>query len=124
MAKKKSQPKPEATAVVATRDSPSQVEIIAAEDVVDLGGMTPEAFHRAVYDGVQEALGQADVKLAGAILDETLAEYLEVVDAHCGPAESRDAAINFARTVLPYAIKGLPDPEGQKYGQLRVKKDD
>ena len=117
MAKKKSQP-PAPKPI-----DPVEPEIIRQEDVVDLGGMTPEAFHRAVYDGVQEALGQADVRLAGAILDETLAEYLEVVDAHCGPAESKEAALNFGRTVLPYAVRGLPDPEGQKYAQLRLKKD-
>lgn len=107
------------------KDSPPtpqpEPEIIPADEVVDLGGMSPQEFHRAVYDGVQEALGTADIRLAGAVLDETLGEYLQVVEHHCGVNEAREAAVNFGRTVLPYAIKGLADP-GTKYGQLRVKK--
>lgn len=116
MAKKKQPAKP--------TPSPPKPEIIEpSADLVDLGGMTPEQYHRAVVDGVQDVLGQADIQTVGAVLDESLAEYLQVVDAHLGEHASRDAAINFARTCLPYAVRGLPEPEPKTYAQLRLKKE-
>lgn len=111
MAKKKTPaPKPQ-----------SEPEVIPPQEVVDLGGMSPEQFHQAVLSGVEEALGQAPIEMVGAVLDQSLEEYLNVVDQVLGPNESREAALRFGRTIIPYAMKGLPEP-GQTYGQLRGKK--
>ena len=105
------------------KTKPPEPEILQPEEVVDLGGMSPEDYHRAVVEGVQDVLGQADIQTVGAVLDETLAEYLQVVDVNLGEHASRDAAINFARTCLPYAVKGIPVEPPLSYGQLRIKKE-
>lgn len=112
MAKKKSPPAP--------KPQP-EPEILTPQEVVDLGGMSPEQFHQAVLSGVEEALGQAPIEMVGAVLDQSLEEYLNVVDQVLGPNESREAALRFGRTIIPYATKGLMEP-GQTYGQLRGKK--
>ena len=113
MAKKKSQPP-------APKPEP-EPEVLSPQEVVDLGGMSPEQFHQAVISGVEEALGQAPIEMVGAVLDQQLEEYLTVVDQVLGPNESREAALRFGRTIIPYATRGLTDGR-QTYGQLRGKK--
>jgi hypothetical protein len=112
MAKKKSPPAP--------KPQP-EPEVIPPQEVVDLGGMSPEQFHQAVLTGVEEALGQAPIEMVGAVLDQSLEEYLNVVDQVLGPNESREAALRFGRTIIPYCMRGVTEA-GQTYGQLRGKK--
>lgn len=88
-----------------------------------LGGMSIEAYHSAVLTGVQEALGEADIETVGAVLDESVAEYLAVVDHIEGRHASRSAALKFGQTIIPYAMKGLPEP-GKTYAQLRLERKD
>ena len=67
-----------------------------------LGGMKPEDYLDAVYQGIEDAIGDADIYTVAAAIDMTLAELLAVAKNELGAAATRDIAIKYAQTILPY----------------------
>ena len=67
-----------------------------------LGGMRPEDYLDAVYQGIEDAIGDADIYTVAAAIDMTLAELLAVAKNELGAAATRDIAIKYAQTILPY----------------------
>lgn len=68
-----------------------------------LGGIDANEYAAAIYQGVQDALGEADIYMVGRVLDETVADYLHVMRETEGRRAAWEAAIKFADTILPYA---------------------
>lgn len=121
MAKRKAQPQPQPSApTVETIVPPAQAELEAEidqqagpvpvvqqakldEDIADiLNGMRPEDYLSAVYQGIEDAIGEADIYTAAAAIDMTLAELLAIASNELGRAATRDIAIKYAETILPY----------------------
>jgi hypothetical protein len=67
-----------------------------------LGGMKPEDYLDAVYQGIEDAIGDADIYTVAAAIDMTLAELLAISKNELGAAATRDIAIKYAQTILPY----------------------
>ncbi|MBA2708016.1 MAG: hypothetical protein H0U59_09455 [Gemmatimonadaceae bacterium] len=80
-----------------------------------LGGMRPEDYLSAVYQGIEDAIGDADIYTVAAALDMTVAEMLAIARNELGQAASRDIAIKFAETILPYTVPLATTP----YKRLR-----
>lgn len=81
----------------------SQPPAHVQEDYTDIiGGMSPEQFTEAVYDGVQEALGEADIWTVASVLDRSVGELLHILKETEGARAAQDAAIRFGDTILPY----------------------
>lgn len=70
-----------------------------------LNGMNPEDYLDAVYQGIEDAIGEADIYTVAAALDMTVAEMLAIAKNELGAAATRDIAIKFAETILPYTAR-------------------
>ena len=125
MARKKSPPTP------STEVSGGQLDLVAAVgDVADAtaiaaatGGMDMDAYCAAIYAGIDEAYGDASVYVVARVLDEHVADLLEFLKQYEGRVAAYDAAINFAKTILPYAQ--LPEVSGAvSYRALKEKHDE
>lgn len=118
MAKKKPQPQPADPSA-----PPAQAELVAEidmqtgpvrpvqqqakidEDIASiLNGMRPEDYLSAVYQGIEDAIGEADIYTVAAAIDMTLAELLAISRNELGAAATRDMAIKFAETILPHTV--------------------
>jgi hypothetical protein len=117
MAKKKPQPQPaeirepvpeavaEMVSEIDAQAGPRPVTQQASidEDIASiLNGMRPEDYLSAVYQGIEDAIGEADIYTVAAAIDMTLAELLAISRNELGAAATRDMAIKFAETILPH----------------------
>lgn len=83
----------------------------------ELLGFDPEEYVQGVYNGIQDAMGEADLYSVACALDMSLDTLLQVVSHVEGPVRAREFAQRYLQTALPYASYQL----GTKttYAQLR-----
>jgi hypothetical protein len=83
----------------------------------DLTTFDPEEYVQGVYNGIQDAMGEADLYSVACALDMSLDTLLQVVSHVEGPIRAREFAQKYLQTALPYASYQL----GTKttYAQLR-----
>jgi hypothetical protein len=83
----------------------------------DLTTFDPEEYVQGVYNGIQDAMGEADLYSVACALDMSLDTLLQVVSHVEGPVRAREFAQKYLQTALPYASYQL----GTKttYAQLR-----
>jgi hypothetical protein len=98
--------------------------VVAVEPAAIVDVMDGQAYADAVYAGIQDAMGAVDIDTAGEALDRSLGEYLAVVDHVRGSAGSRETAVLFARTLVPYIMpKETIRTANTTYGDLRLAKE-
>lgn len=102
-------------AVVPTEELDTAVPVLALEG--ELQGFCPEEYVQGVYNGIQDAMGEADLYSVACALDMSLDTLLQVVSHVEGPVRAREFAQRYLQTALPYASYQL----GTKttYAQLR-----
>lgn len=108
---------------MARRKRHSEELIVAVDPPAVVAVEDAQAYTDAVYAGIQDAMGAVDIDTAGEALDRSLGEYLAVVDHVRGNAGSHEAAVLFARTLVPYVIHRETIPTATAtYGDLRLAK--
>jgi hypothetical protein len=103
---------------------PEDRNVVQVLTPTDLTTFDPEEYVQGVYNGIQDAMGEADLYSVACALDMSLDTLLQVVSHVEGPVRAREFAQKYLQTALPYASYQL----GTKttYAQLRdmrVKKD-
>jgi len=120
MARKRSQPPNEGSVVEATPEghaslvaeierpvgvltAPSEPAAPITGELADmLGGMSPADYTDAVYESLQDVLGEHDVYTVAHMLDRSVGEMLAVMADAEGPRAAQWAALGLAETIMPY----------------------
>lgn len=90
------------------RSAPQTEPVPAPEPEIipdgDYAGMTYDDVLQTLQAGIEEVLGPADIGAVCATLDMVLADVMEVAKNSMGPMFAKNAAYNYASTVLPYLM--------------------